>query len=139
MRKIWLTISLLLAVAVPAAQAGEDKEKDKDKGGEAIGLSRLGDFIRDGKIDVGKQYNMNDKKGRFHLIHSEEMDLNCESCHVEAKGYAADYLLLDRDQAVAKAAGKGKGKKADILDRSVCLGCHKTGGVGTVWYQTANK
>jgi hypothetical protein len=137
MRKIWLMISLLLAVAVPAAQAGEEKKKDGDA--EEFSLSGLGELIRKGKVDVGKQYDMNDKKGRFHRVHSDKMDLNCESCHLEAKAYAADYLLLGRDQAVAKALGTGKGKKADIVDRSVCLGCHKTGGVGTVWYQTVDK
>jgi hypothetical protein len=102
------------------------------------GLATFSEQIQEGKVDVGKLYSMDDKKGRFHLIHSEELDLNCESCHV-AKQYAKDYLLVDRANAERNALGEGKTGKADVLDRSVCLGCHKTGGIATTWYQTADK
>lgn len=102
------------------------------------GLATFSGEIQEGKVDVGKLYSMDDKKGRFHLIHSEELDLNCESCHV-AVDYAPDYLLVDRYNAHRQALGEGKRGKSDVLDRSVCLGCHKTGGVATVWYQTADK
>ena len=103
------------------------------------GLATFAEQIRDGKVEVGTLYSMDDKKGRFHLIHSEEVDLNCESCHV-AVDYAPDYLVMDRDNAHRQAMGEGKGGgKSDVLDRSVCLGCHKTGGVATAWYQTADK
>ena len=101
-------------------------------------LAETAEAIRTGEIDVGTQYDMNDKRGRFHLIHSETVGLECEGCHV-AKQYAPDYLVIDRETAERNAAGTGKGKKNDVLDRSVCLGCHKTGGVATVWYQTADK
>lgn len=101
-------------------------------------LYEMAKALQDGKIDVGKRYDMNEKKGRFHLIHAETVGIECEGCHV-AKSYAPDYLLVDRSNAMRKAAGAGKGDKADVLDRSVCLGCHKTGGVATVWYQTADK
>jgi hypothetical protein len=102
------------------------------------GLATFAEQIQEGKVDVGKLYSMDDKKGRFHLIHSEEIDLNCESCHV-AKAYAKDYLLVDRANAERNALGEGKTGKADVLDRSVCLCCPKTGDVATVWYQTADK
>lgn len=101
-------------------------------------LYEMSKAISEGKIDVGKRYDMNEKKGRFHLIHSETVGIECEGCHV-AKDFAKDYLLVDRYNAARKAAGEGKGDKADVLDRAVCLGCHKTGGVATVWYQTADK
>ena len=101
-------------------------------------LDETAEAIRDGKIDVGKRYDMHKKKGRFHRIHSETLGLDCEACHV-AKSYAPDYLLLDRANAEAKAIGKGKGPKADVLDRGVCLGCHKTNGVATTWYRTADQ
>lgn len=94
--------------------------------------------IREGEIDVGKRYDMNKKKGRFHLIHSETIGMECESCHV-APHFAADYLLVNKENAERKAAGVGKGKKADVIDRAVCLGCHKTNGVATTWYRTADK
>ena len=102
------------------------------------GLATFAEQIQEGKVDVGKLYSMDVKKGRFHLIHSEEIDLNCESCHV-AKVYAKDYLLVDRVNAERNALGEGKTGKADVVDRSVCLGCHKTGGIATTWYQTADK
>ena len=101
-------------------------------------LYEMAEAIQQGKIDVGTRYDMNEKRGRFHLIHSETVGLECEGCHV-AKTYAPDYLLVGRHNAELKAAGTGKGDKADVLDRSVCLGCHKTGGVATVWYRTADK
>lgn len=97
-------------------------------------LYEMSKAISEGKIDVGKRYDLNEKKGRFDLIHSETIGLECESCHV-AKDFAKDYLLVDRYNAARKAAGTGKGDKADVLDRAVCLGCHKTGGVATTWYQ----
>lgn len=105
---------------------------------EDLDLADTAEAIRNGDIDVGKQYDMNKKKGRFHLIHSETLGLECEACHVAPK-YAPDYLLVDKDNAEAKAVGHGKGQKADVLDRAVCLGCHKTNGVATTWYRTADK
>jgi hypothetical protein len=101
-------------------------------------LAETAEAIRTGKIDVGTRYDMNENRGRFHLIHSETVGLECEGCHV-AKRYAPDYLVIDRENAERTAAGTGKGKKIEVLDHSVCLGCHKTGGVATVWYQTADK
>ena len=129
MRKLQFVTALLaagLATGLAAAETGFP------------GLANFAEQVQQGKVDVGKLYSMDDRKGRFHLIHSEELDLNCESCHV-AKDYAPDYLLVDRDNAHRQAMGEGKGSKADVLDRSVCLGCHKTGGIATTWYQTADK
>ena len=126
-------MAILLAAALAVMFTGVNAAGD-----EFTGISTYAEKIRKGEVDVGKRYDMDDKKGRFHLIHSEELDLNCESCHV-AKDYAKDYLLVNRYNAHRKALGEGKGRKADVLDRSVCLGCHKTGGVATVWYQTADK
>lgn len=101
-------------------------------------LYEMAQALQEGKIDVGKRYDMNEKKGRFHLIHAETVGMECEGCHV-AKSFAPDYLLVGRHNAELKAAGLGKGDKIEVLDRSVCLGCHKTGGVATVWYQTADR
>ena len=129
MRKLHL-IAALLAVGLVGTATAEETGFS--------GLATFSEQIQEGKVDVGKLYSMDDKKGRFHLIHSEEIDLNCESCHV-ATAYAKDYLLVDRANAERNALGEGKTGKADILDRSVCLGCHKAGCVATVWYQTANK
>ena len=105
---------------------------------EATDLDEIAEGIRNGDIDVGKRYDMNKNKGRFHLIHSETIGLECEACHVAPK-FASDYLLFNKDNAELKAAGHGKGQKADVLDRAVCLGCHKTNGVATTWFRTADK
>jgi len=105
---------------------------------EATDLDDIAEGIRNGDIDVGKRYDMNKNKGRYHLIHSETIGLDCESCHVAPK-FAPDYLLFNKDNAEAKATGHGKGPKADVVDRSVCLGCHKTNGVATTWYRTVDK
>lgn len=105
---------------------------------EQMDLDEMAEAIRNGDIDVGKQYDMNKKSGRFHLIHSETIGLECEACHVAPK-YAPDYLLVDKDNAEAKAAHRGKGPEADVLDRAVCLGCHKTNGPAHTWYRTADK
>jgi hypothetical protein len=129
MRKLHLIAALLAAGLVGSASAEETGFS---------GLATFSEQIQEGKVDVGKLYSMDDKKGRFHLIHSEQIDLNCESCHV-AVDYAPDYLLVDRYNAHRQALGEGKRGKSDVLDRSVCLGCHKTGGVATAWYQTADK
>jgi hypothetical protein len=127
---------LIVAVAIlslPLTAAWSEEEDDAP-----TDLYELSKAIADDKIDVGKRYDMNAKKGRFHLIHSETIGMECEGCHV-AKTYANDYLLVGRHNAELKAAGEGKGSKIEVLDRSVCLGCHKTGGVATVWYQTADQ
>ena len=124
---ILMGCALLLTGAVTAGE----------KGGQD--LAEMAKAIRDGQVDVGKQLDMDKKKGRFHRIHSDTVGLECEGCHV-GKEYAKDYLLAGRENAERQAAGKGKGgEKSDVLDRSVCLGCHKTGGVATVWYHTADQ
>jgi len=105
---------------------------------EDLDLADTAEAIRQGDIDVGEDYGMHKSHGRFHRIHSETLGLECEACHVGSQ-YAPDYLLLDRANAERKAAGDGKGKKAGVLDRAVCLGCHKTDGVATPWYRTAIK
>ena len=127
-RSCTLLLTGLLVLSLPSSWAAEVPGD----------LAETAEAIRTGTIDVGKQYDMNERKGRFHLIHSETVGLECEGCHV-AKRYAPDYLVIDRENAERKAAGTGKGKKIEVLDHSVCLGCHKTGGVATAWYQTADK
>lgn len=122
---------LIIILATGIVLNGGLSAEDRD-------LADTAEAIRDGKIDVGKQLDMNKKSGRFHMIHSETLGLECEACHV-ASQYAPDYLLLDKENAEKKAQEKHKGPKADVLDRAVCLGCHKTNGVASTWYGTADK
>jgi hypothetical protein len=132
MRTITSRLLLAATLCLPlSAVSAEEAPAQRD-------LVETADAIRDGEIDVGTRYDMHKKEGRFHRVHSEVIGIECEGCHV-AESYAPDYLLVDRRNATLKAEGVGKGSKADVLDRSVCLGCHKPGGVGTVWYQGVNK
>jgi hypothetical protein len=126
-RKILASLTVCTLLLGGATLAAED-----------LDLADTAKAIRDGKIDVGKRYDMHKTKGRFHIIHSEIVGLECEGCHVAPK-FAPDYLLVNKKNAELKATGKGKGQKADVVDRGVCQGCHKTHGVATQWYRTADK
>ncbi len=122
-------LGLIIGLSVPLIAWCED---------DALDLADTAEAIRDGKIDVGKDYSMHKNKGRYHLIHSETLGMECEACHVSKK-YAADYLLVSKAEEENRAAGHGKRPKADVVDRGVCLGCHKTNGVAHTFFQTADK
>lgn len=105
---------------------------------DALDLADTAEAIRNGDIDVGKDYNMHKSKGRYHIIHSDTLGLECEACHVSKK-YAPDYLLVNRQEEENRAAGSGKRPKADVVDRGVCMGCHKKNGIAHTFYQTAGQ
>jgi len=133
MRKLWTVCFLASALLALSATAAEDPRR------AALdaypGISEHAKMIRKGKLELGRRYSMHEEKGRFHVIHVDEIDLECTSCHV-GDVFAKDYLLLRKEQAVEKAQGIGKGDQAKVVDRTVCLGCHKTGGIATPWYRT---
>jgi len=137
-----LLVSLALTSVVAAESMFSDIPKDKAapsiEPGEFGGLATYSRMIRDGEVDVGDRYGMDQNRGRFHRIHSEELDVTCDSCHVGDK-YAPDFLVLNRANAERKAAGVGKGKEIGVVDRSMCLGCHTSGGVATKWYKAAGQ
>ncbi len=123
-----IALILFTGLAIPVSSYAE----------EGMDLADTAEAIRNGDIDVGKNYGMNKKKGRYHLIHSETLGLECEACHVSKK-YAPDYLLVSKDEEERRAAGYGKRPKADVVDRAVCLGCHKKNGVAHTFYRTAGQ
>lgn len=133
MRNLWTVWFLASALLVSTAGAAEDPRR------AALdaypGVSEHAKMIRKGRLDLGRRYSMHEENGRFHVIHVDEIDLECTSCHV-GDDFAKDYLLLRKEQAVKKAHGIGKGDRAGVIDRSVCLGCHLTGGIATRWYRT---
>lgn len=94
-------------------------------------LARIAEQIRQHRIDVGGDYSMNEKTGRFHIIHADKMLMDCANCHYGTK-YKSDYLSLNRDESFPE---KAKGQYV----RSVCLGCHQEGGLATKWYNTSTK
>jgi len=126
---IFVALGLCLGTLLPLSMAVAEEQLD---------LADTAEAIRNGDIDVGKEYSMHKKRGRYHLIHSEVLGLECEACHVSSK-YAPDYLLVNRQEEEARASGHGKRPKADVVDRAVCLGCHKTNGVAHTFYKTAGE
>lgn len=102
------------------------------------GMTEHSRMIREGELLITAPPTMHHEKGRFHIIHVDEIDMECSSCHVE-EGFAPDYQLVVREQALAKAAGVGKGEQADVIDRTVCLGCHKGGAIASRWYGTVGR
>jgi len=94
-------------------------------------LARLAEKIRSGEIDVGKDYSMNTKTGRFHIIHADKLMLDCSNCH-RGERYRKDYLLVGKDEPYPVRA-KGR------YQRSICLGCHQRGGIARRWYNSSTE
>lgn len=126
---------LVTVVAAPVAAADDPRVAELDA---YPGMTEHSRMIRDGIVLIPGRPDMHAEKGRFHIIHVDEIDMECTSCHVEA-GFAPDYQLVTREQALHKAAGVGKGEQADVIDRTVCLGCHKAGGIASRWYGTVGQ
>lgn len=94
-------------------------------------LARIAEKIRSGEIDVGKDYSVNVKNGRFHIIHADKLMLDCSTCH-RGETYRKDYLIIGKNKPYPPRA-KG------LYQRSVCLGCHQKGGIATRWYNSSTK
>ena len=78
-----------------------------------VSLSELAKQIRNGEIDVGKEYGMAFDQ-RFHQIHAIALGMECTRCHVTKAPLEIEMAPL------------GIGSPGPI-DRRVCLGCHVTG------------
>ena len=94
-------------------------------------LARVAEQIRQHRIDVGGDFSMDEKTGRFHIIHADKMMMDCSNCHYGDQ-YRPDYLDVSRDKPYPD---KAKGQYV----RSVCLGCHQKGGLATQWYDTGTR
>ena len=99
-----LVTLIVIATFIPANADGSDNSK---------------------AVDVGELYSVSDKKGRFHRIHTKELQLDCEQCH-GGDQYKPDYLLVSKHSDWVK-------RKMGRVERSVCLGCHITGGMGNAF------
>lgn len=118
MRKsILMAATLGLALVVGASPLLAADEAD---------ITGIAEKIRAGKIDVGKKYSMNEKKGRLHIIHGGPVGLTCDACHF-GETYQSDFLLVRKGEPVPK---KGKGQ----VDRAVCIACHRKGGPATTFF-----
>lgn len=95
-----------------------------------ISLFDIAEAIREGKINVGTEYGMEPGE-RFHNIHAKTLGLSCTMCH-KGKEYPADYLYINFDR-VYEEVNEGM---PGVVDRSVCLACHKVGGPASTFYQS---
>lgn len=124
MIKTTLAVTFFLATVLPAWAEQPSTPSSAE-------LARIAEQIRQRRIDVGGDYSMNEKTGRFHIIHADKMLMDCANCHFGTK-YEPDYLSASRDKPFPE---KAKGQYV----RSVCLGCHQEGGLATRWYNTSTK
>jgi hypothetical protein len=85
-----------------------------------VSLSSLAKRIRDGEIDVGDEFGMGEEQ-RFHVIHTDVIDMKCLQCHVEEAPLEVAQPLNITDDAPG------------IVDRRVCLGCHLNGPAGKLY------
>ncbi len=131
---------MLLAIALIIAGCAKPEEKPQSTPKpevtptvqpvtEYASLKDLAEKIRNGEIDVGNDYSMT-LNGRFHKIHVNVLGMSCTTCHISY--YAKDYLY-ERKYKVPVRGAPG------VVDRGVCLGCHKEGGIATPWYGTASE
>ena len=111
---VFLSIAVLMAISLNGFAEGAD-------------LARIAEDIRSGEIDVGKNYSMDTKDGRFHRIHADKLLLDCEFCHGK-KFYKQDYLSADKEKPYPKKAG-------GHLEQGSCLSCHKEGSMGFTLYK----
>ena len=93
---------------------------------KTMNLARIAEQIRKGDIDVGKDYSMNFKTGRFHIIHADKLLIDCNNCHF-GKDYKADYQIMSKHKPMPD-------KMPGRLQRGVCLGCHGEGGIATHFF-----
>ena len=93
---------------------------------KTMNLARIAEQIRNGEIDVGKDYSTDFKTGRFHIIHADKLLIDCNNCHFGSE-YKADYQLMSKHKPMPD-------KMPGRLQRSVCLGCHGEGGIATHLY-----
>ncbi|MDH3473575.1 MAG: hypothetical protein OEM59_07770 [Rhodospirillales bacterium] len=112
---IRMFIFLMVAAVVMPAYAAD-----------SLDLSGVAKDIKEGKADVGTEYSMGFGTGRFHTIHTNVLGLTCETCHGGTE-YQPDFILLRKYEADTSGS-PGK------VDQSSCLGCHKSGGIGTTLY-----
>lgn len=74
--------------------------------------------IKNGKIELKEEKGLEPDK-RWHKIHSELLEMDCESCHIEK--YEENYLY-QRKYKVPEEDAPG------VVKREVCIKCHKKEG-----------
>lgn len=119
----WFALSAVL-IALPAFAA--DVAPEPWYGKSPLGAGILSDLIREGDMDLGKDYGIQ-VGGRFHRVHAKVMAMECASCHA-GFSFPKDLQYLRREEfPIASYPG--------AVDRGVCLGCHRgSGALATPFY-----
>ncbi|HEY0846188.1 MAG TPA: hypothetical protein VGE12_12540 [Noviherbaspirillum sp.] len=104
------------ALAQTATAAKPPVQSAPAKAEKPVGAGILADQIRQGDVDVGKDYTMA-LGGRFHRIHTKYMALKCATCHEGVK-FPENIQFLRREE-FPLAAYPG------AVDRGTCMGCHR--------------
>ncbi len=77
----------------------------------------------------GKEKEAGPSLETYHKIH-KEVGLDCTSCHKKGKYPARDFMLTRYKLEKSAELGVIPG----IIDKYVCLGCHKKDSIGPEWY-----
>jgi hypothetical protein len=93
---------------------------------EPVTIKVLAEMIRNGTIDVGTDYSM-DPTARYHKIHSEILGLSEIACHIDDE-YSEDFLYQ------RKYKEPGLRDSPGVVDRAICLSCHREGGTANELY-----
>jgi hypothetical protein len=107
-RKIYAILIGSIVLAVLLVGIGVAPAVGQEGG---FSLAALAEQIRDGEVDVGDEFGMALDQ-RFHVIHTDVIEMDCSQCHVEEAPYEIAQPSEDAPSPV---------------DRRVCLGCHLTG------------
>jgi len=81
-------------------------------------LPLLAKKIREGEIDVGKEYGLAFDK-RYHKIHADVLGLDCSACHITTSLTAQQEVFAAQDVS-PHAPGP--------VERRACSSCHGPGG-----------
>lgn len=74
--------------------------------------------IKKGKIKLEEEVGLDPDK-RWHTIHSELLEIDCESCHIEK--YEENYLYQRKYKVPVEDA-------PGVVKREVCITCHREDG-----------
>ena len=93
---------------------------------KSVELSRVAEQLRNHEINIEQGPGLDREHGRFHVIHSDVLMLDCSTCHGKPK-YREGVLNFSKFKPFPV---KAKGQ----LEKDVCLGCHQEGGIATSFY-----
>ena len=92
-----------------------------------VACAVVGGFVFAG---CGKEKKPGPSLETYHEIHVNELNISCSVCHAGEK-YPEGEFVLDKYKLERKVA---LGQIPGVVDRYVCIGCHREGSMGPEWY-----